>query len=321
MRQSPTGSGCAALNGSDVRGPVVDSRVVDSRVVDSPDVNSSVVNSSDVNSSELAGDSAYRPLIGLTTYLERAATGVWDVPAAFLPQVYFDAVTRAGGIAVLLPPQPVDDAIAARVLGSLDGLIVTGGKDVDPARYGQVAHPTTDPPRRDRDAWEDALLREALAADLPFLGICRGLQVLNVTLGGTLTQHLPDILGSEKYNLGGGVFNTVPVDVVPQTALAGLVGDHVPAKVYHHQAIDELAQGLTVSAHTADGVIQAVELAEAAFGVAVQWHPEESGEDLRLFRGLVEAARAHRAAAAVTAARDIHHPGTHAAREIQDTRA
>jgi putative glutamine amidotransferase len=276
-------------------------------------------------------ESASRPVIGLTTYLERSQTGVWDVPAAFLPQVYFDAITRAGGIAVLLPPQPVDDAIAARVLSTLDGLIVTGGKDVDPARYGQVPHPSTDPPRKDRDAWEDALLRGALATDLPFLGICRGLQVLNVTLGGTLTQHLPDTIGSEKYNLGGGVFNTVPVDVVANTALGAMLGDHVPAKVYHHQAIDELAPGLTISAYTSDGVIQAVELDRAAFGVAVQWHPEESGDDLRLFRGLVGAARAHRAAAAVTAARDIHHPDaappggtpsdTHLPRETQDTRA
>jgi putative glutamine amidotransferase len=279
-------------------------------------------NDSDLSDSDLNG-AVYRPVIGLTTYLERAQTGVWDVPAAFLPQVYFEAVTRAGGIAVLLPPQPVDDSIAARVLSTLDGLIVTGGKDVDPARYGQAPHPTTDPPRKDRDAWEDALLRGALNTDLPFLGICRGLQVLNVTLGGTLTQHLPDTIGSEKYNLGGGVFNTVPVDVVPSTALGAMLGDHVPAKVYHHQAIDALAPGLTVSAHTSDGVIQAVELDRAAFGVAVQWHPEESGDDLRLFRGLVDAARAHRAAATVTAARDIHHPtaDTHPTREIQDTRA
>jgi putative glutamine amidotransferase len=271
-----------------------------------------------LNASDFS-DHGARPVIGLTTYLERAATGVWDVPAAFLPQVYFDAVTRAGGIAVLLPPQPVDDAIAARVVSGLDGLIITGGKDVDPARYGQLAHPTTDTPRKDRDAWEDALLRAALAADLPFLGICRGLQVLNVTLGGSLMQHLPDVIGSDKYNLGGGIFNTVPVDVVPRTVLADLVGARVPAKVYHHQAVDVLAPGLTVSAHSSDGVIQGVELADAAFGVAVQWHPEESGEDLRLFRGLVDAARdIHRP----TTTRPITtRPATTSPREIQDARA
>lgn len=235
------------------------------------------------------------PVIGLTTYLERAQTGVWDVQAAFLPRVYFDAVTRTGGIAVLLPPQPVDDAIASRVLDGLDGLIITGGKDVDPARYGEPSHPLTDTPRVDRDEWEDALLRGAIARELPFLGICRGAQLLNVSLGGSLIQHLPDVLGSTKYNLGGGEFNSVPVTVDPGTELAELVGAGVQAKVYHHQAIDRVAEGLTVSARSDDGIIQAVEVAGVPFGVAVQWHPEETGDDLRLFAGLVNAAKEYRA--------------------------
>lgn len=237
-----------------------------------------------------------RPVIGLTTYLERAQTGVWDVRASFLPQVYFDAVIRAGGIAVLLPPQPVDDAIVARILEGLDGIILTGGKDVDPARYGQEAHPTTDEPRRDRDAFEDALLLGAIERELPFLGICRGAQVLNVSLGGTLLQHLPEAIGSDRFNLGGGTFNEVPVEVVPDTRLADLIGGGVAAKVYHHQAIDRLADGLTVSARSDDGIIQAVELTSVPFGVAVQWHPEESGDDLRLFAGLTRAAREYREA-------------------------
>jgi putative glutamine amidotransferase len=235
------------------------------------------------------------PVIGLTTYLERAQTGVWDVPASFLPQAYFEAVNRAGGIAVLLPPQPVDEDIASRVLDGLDGLIVTGGKDVDPARYGQEPHPTTDQPRLDRDAWEDALLRGAIERELPFLGICRGAQVLNVALGGTLIQHLPDVVGSTRYNLGGGQYNEVAVEVVPGSELSELIGAGVDAKVYHHQAIDRVAEGLTVSARTDDGIIQGVELPSVPFGVAVQWHPEESSEDIRLFAGLVEAARAYRA--------------------------
>jgi putative glutamine amidotransferase len=234
-------------------------------------------------------------VIGLTTYLEPAQTGVWDVPASFLPQAYFEAVNRAGGIAVLLPPQPVDEDIASRVLDGLDGLIVTGGKDVDPARYGQAPHPTTDQPRLDRDAWEDALLRGAIERELPFLGICRGAQVLNVALGGTLIQHLPDVVGSTRYNLGGGQYNEVAVEVVPGSELSELIGAGVDAKVYHHQAIDRVAEGLTVSARTDDGIIQGVELPSVPFGVAVQWHPEESSEDIRLFAGLVEAARAYRA--------------------------
>ena len=240
---------------------------------------------------------ASRPVIGLTTYLERAKTGVWDVPAAFLPKVYFEAVTRAGGIAVLLPPQPVDATVADRVLDSLDGLIITGGKDVDPARYGQEPHATTDEPRPDRDAWEDALLTAAIDRGLPFLGICRGLQVLNVSLGGTLHQHLPDVIGSTRYNAGYGRFSENAVEVHAGTVTGDLLDDAAALAVhsYHHQAVDELADGLVVSARSDDGTIQAVELAAVPFGVAVQWHPEENADDLRLFAGLVEAAQDYRA--------------------------
>ncbi len=235
------------------------------------------------------------PIIGLTTYLEQAQTGVWDVPASFLPKVYFEAVNRAGGIAVLLPPQPVDDDIANRVLDGLDGIIITGGKDVDPARYGQEPHPTTDTPRRDRDAWEDALLTAAIDRGLPFLGICRGAQVLNVALGGTLIQHLPDVIGTTRYNLGNGVFAQNEVAVESGSTLATLVGDELGVKSYHHQAIDELADGLIVTARSDDGTIQAVELPTVPFGVAVQWHPEEDlAEDVRLFAGLVDAAKEYR---------------------------
>jgi len=235
-------------------------------------------------------------VIGLTTYLEQAQSGVWDVRAAFLPQVYFEAVTRAGGIAVLLPPQPVDDAVAGRVLDGLDGLIVTGGKDVDPARYGQQPHTTTDTPRPERDAWEDALLTAAITRGLPFLGICRGLQVLNVALGGTLHQHLPDVIGSTRYNAGYGRFSENEVEVHAGTTTGALLDDAAALVVhsYHHQAVDELAAGLVVSARSDDGTIQAVEVEGVPFGIAVQWHPEENADDLRLFAGLVEAAKDYR---------------------------
>jgi len=232
-------------------------------------------------------------LIGLTTYLEQAQTGVWDVPASFLPKVYFEAVNKAGGIAILLPPQPVDSEIAREVLAGLDGLIITGGKDVDPARYGQVAHPETDEPRPDRDAWEDALLAAAIETELPFLGICRGAQMLNVALGGSLVQHLPDVVGSTRYNLGAGEFAENEV-TVEGSKLAGMIGDSVVGKSYHHQAIDRVGEGLVVTARSDDGTIQAVELPSVPFGVAVQWHPEQDADDLRLFEGLVEAARAYR---------------------------
>ena len=240
--------------------------------------------------------SEFKPVIGLTTYLEQAQTGVWDVRAAFLPAAYFEAITRAGGIAVLLPPQPVSADIASRVLDGLDGLIITGGKDVDPARYGQAPHETTDDPRLDRDAWEDALLTGAIERRLPFLGICRGLQVLNVALGGTLHQHLPDVVGTTRYNAGGGTFTVNDVTLGSDGVLPALLRDTptLGVKSYHHQGIDRLADGLLVTARTDDGMIQAVELETMVFGVAVQWHPEEDADDLRLFAGLVHAARANR---------------------------
>jgi putative glutamine amidotransferase len=238
-----------------------------------------------------SNDSERAPIIGVTTYLERAQTGVWDVRASFLPQVYLDAVTNAGGIAVLLPPQPVDAEIAARVIGTIDGLIVSGGADVEPARYGHTPHEMTAAPRRDRDAWEDALLRAAISAELPFLGICRGAQVLNVVRGGTLHQHLPDLVGSVKYQPGPAVFGVEPVEVDAGTLLAHLVGDGLDAHVYHHQAIDEVGDGLVVSARSRDGIVEAVEMPALPFGLAIQWHPEENAADRRLFAGLIDAAR------------------------------
>ena len=242
-----------------------------------------------------------RPVIGLTSYLEQSQTGVWDVQAAFLPKAYFEAVTRAGGIAVLLPPQPVSPEIARRVLHGLDGLIITGGKDFNPARYGQDPHPTTDEPRLDRDAWEAELLSQALDIDLPFLGICRGAQVLNVGLGGTLHQHLPDVVGHTQYQVGGGIFTQVPVELEGDLLTRAMLGgepEPLVVPVYHHQAIDRLAEGLVVTARTSDGVIEAVELPSATFAVAVQWHPEAAPKDIRLFEGLVEAARNYRKALA-----------------------
>jgi putative glutamine amidotransferase len=237
--------------------------------------------------------SAKAPVIGLTTYLDQAQTGVWNVPASFLPAVYFQGVTTAGGVAVLLPPQPVDPDIAGRVLDGLDGLLLTGGKDVDPAVYGQQPHALTDQPARRRDAWEFALLRAALQRQLPVLGICRGAQVLNVALGGTLHQHLPDVIGHSGHRAGNAVFTTLPIRTVPGTRLAGLLGESVDARCYHHQAIAELGDGLVVSGWDADGVIEALELPGNGFVLAVQWHPEESLDDLRLFSAIVEAAGAY----------------------------
>jgi putative glutamine amidotransferase len=237
-----------------------------------------------------------RPIIGLTTYLQQARSGVWDVRASFLPAIYFEGVNLAGGIAALLPPQQVDAEIADRLLDGLDGLVVTGGRDVDPGRYGQAPHPATDQPVEDsrvRDAFEFALLRTALDRGMPVLGICRGAQVLNVALGGTLHQHLPDVLGHNRHQQGDAVFTTSSVRTVPGTRLAALIGESSDAQCYHHQAIDRLGAGLVVSASDADGVIEAVEMPGDDFVLAVQWHPEERLDDLRLFAAVVEAAAAY----------------------------
>ncbi len=227
----------------------------------------------------------------MTTYLDQAQTGIWNVSASFLPAVYFRGVTLAGGVAVLLPPQPADAGIADRVIDRIDALVITGGKDIDPMQYGQQPHPATDQPGADRDAWEFALLGAALNRKLPVLGICRGAQVLNVALGGTLHQHLPDLVGQGGHRLGNAVFAAMPVRTVPGTRLAALVGEAVNAKCYHHQAIAELGDGLVVSAWDSDGIVEAVELPGEDFTLAVQWHPEESLDDLRLFTAVVDAAR------------------------------
>lgn len=252
---------------------------------------------SDVSSGSSAAGATDAPtpvVVGITTYLERSQTGVWDVRASFLPEVYLDAVTDAGGVAVLLPPQPVSDSIVDRVLDSIDALVLSGGADVDPSLYGQAPHEKTAPPRTDRDAWEQALIRGAIARNIPFLGICRGAQLLNVALGGTLHQHLPDIVGSEKYQPAPAQFGRVEVTVSRESRLSEVLretADNLTVHCYHHQALDRVADGLAVTAVTDDGVIEAVEVSSVSFGVAVQWHPEEDPADRRLFHALVEAAR------------------------------
>lgn len=231
------------------------------------------------------------PLIGITTYLERAKQGVWDVRAAFLPEQYLTGVTAAGGIAMLLPPQDPDAADAA--LAGLDAVILSGGADVAPELYGAERHPLTDPARVDRDAWELALFRAAEARWMPVLAICRGLQLVNVARGGTLQQHLPESLGTERYRIGGGVFAENEVAVADGTALAGVLGGGtVRVHSYHHQGIDRLGAGLTPAAHSDDGLVQAFEDTAHGHVVGIQWHPEEDLEDRRLFADLVTQARA-----------------------------
>jgi len=231
------------------------------------------------------------PVIGLTTYAEPAAMLVWQRDFAMLHATYVAATERAGGIAVLLPPQPLG---SDEILDRVDGLVLTGGADVDPLRYGEAPGERTSAPRVLRDEWETALARGALDRGLPLLAICRGLQIINVALGGSLHQHLPDLTGDERHQPGPGVFGEVNVRTEPGTRTAELLGSRTRVWCHHHQALARLAPGLTVTARATDGTVEAVEVPGQPFAVGVQWHPEEDSGDTRLFAALVDAARRYR---------------------------
>lgn len=209
---------------------------------------------------------------------------------AMLPAFYIEGVTRAGGIAVILPPQVIDDQEASRIVAGLDGLVITGGRDVESNRYGQDPHAMAEEPDVLRDLLEDKLITAAIEVKLPFLGICRGAQMLNVNRGGSLIQHLPDVVGDNRYQPGGGNFAKMEMDIKQGSKLAELLGSKAEGALYHHQAIDQVGRGLMVTAHSPDGIIQGIELANHPFGLAVQWHPEQTLEDLRIFERLVQAA-------------------------------
>ncbi|MEV4434330.1 gamma-glutamyl-gamma-aminobutyrate hydrolase family protein [Streptomyces sp. NPDC049585] len=228
-----------------------------------------------------------RPLIGITTYLTRARWGAWDCPAALLPALYTTHVQRAGGAVLMLPPD--DPAHAAGLLDAVDGLVLAGGDDVDPALYDAVAHPRTGTPVPERDRWELALLEAALEADVPVLGICRGMQLMNVRAGGTLCQHLPDEVGHTGHNPAPGVFHDHAVVPVPGTLTASLLPARLDVATHHHQSVADVGKDLVVSAHADDGTVEAVEYQDRAFALGVQWHPE-ARDDLRLAKALVGAA-------------------------------
>lgn len=236
------------------------------------------------------------PIIGLSPYAEAASWGaVWrDVPCVFLPERYPKLVRAAGGVPVLLPPGDARDA--AELVARLDALVITGGPDVDPARYDAAPHPRTGPSSPVRDAWETALTRAALDAGLPLLGICRGMQLINVVRGGTLHQHLPEVMGNTSHRPAHSAFPSHPVRVLPGTALAGILGaeEALAVPTHHHQGVDRLGEGLRPAAVAEDGLVEAVEGEGEPFLLAVQWHPEEGGGDPRVIRALVEAALTRR---------------------------
>jgi len=231
------------------------------------------------------------PLIGLTVYREEAAWGVWQQRADLLPAQYAEAVTSVGGVPVLLPLTVTPGAAEAAV-SRLDGLVISGGADVDPGRYGAEPHPRTAGWRPDRDAWETALLDAAAAVDLPVLGVCRGMQVMAVHAGGSLDQHTPDLVGHDEHSPGGDVFGEVRVTTEAGTRVASLVGDSLSVNCHHHQSVAS-HPGFEASAHAADGTLEAMETPGDRFCVAVQWHPETAA-DVGLLAGLVRAASAYR---------------------------
>ena len=227
-----------------------------------------------------------RPVVGITTYRETARWGVWNCPAVLVPADYVRQVSGVGGVPVLLPPIADD----VEVLDRLDALVLAGGADVDPARYGADRSQRTGPAATDRDDAELALLAAALERDLPVLAVCRGLQLLTVLRGGTLVQHLPDVVGSDVHVPSPGTYGDNAVSIAPGSRLAALVGTEAIWACHHHQAVDRLGEGLTAVAWAQDGTVEAAELDGARFVVGVQGHPEV-GDDARLFAGLVEAAR------------------------------
>ncbi|WP_328924825.1 gamma-glutamyl-gamma-aminobutyrate hydrolase family protein [Streptomyces sp. NBC_00190] len=232
-----------------------------------------------------------RPLIGITTYVEESTRyRVWDLDTALVPTGYYELVQAAGGAAVLLPPDAT--GAAAEVLSRLDGLVVAGGPDMDPARYGAARDSRTGPPATVRDEWELALISAALEADMPLLGICRGMQALNVALGGSLVQHIDGHFETP------GTFSWHSVRPVPGTRYAALVPEEAEVPTYHHQAVERLGSGLVVSAHAVDGTVEAIELPDPERWVlGVQWHPERD-KDTRVLASLIEAATARAAAPA-----------------------
>ena len=238
-----------------------------------------------------------RPVIGLCTALERARWSVWDQEAVLLPRSYVDAVQRAGAIALLLPPDPAAVRDPDTLLDLIDGLLLAGGADMDPASYGAEQHASTVGTVPERDAFELALTRRAIERDMPFLGICRGMQVMNVAHGGTLTQHLPEDYGHEDHRRSLGSFDNADHDVrLAHDSLAARVAREElhGTKSHHHQGVERVGDGLEVTGWaTIDDLPEALEVPGNRFALGVQWHPEVD-ETSPLIAGLVEEARAYR---------------------------
>jgi gamma-glutamyl-gamma-aminobutyrate hydrolase PuuD len=229
-----------------------------------------------------------RPIIGITGELEAARWGNWIREAVVSPVSYTRAVERAGGAPVVLPPVPAGSVPS--LIARIDGLLLAGGRDVDPSLYDEAAHDQTDLPDHRRDRFEILMTRAAIEADLPFLAICRGMHVLNVARGGTLIQHLPDRIGNESHKPDPVKMTTHDVQISAASTLGRMLGATASVPASHHQAINGMGNGLLTVAWTIDQVVEAVELQGHRFGIGVQWNPEE-GDDARIFEALVTASK------------------------------
>lgn len=230
-----------------------------------------------------------RPSIGITSYWAPAAMGAWKLDAAYIAQGYVEGVRLAGGRALVLPPDPLWEHDPGDALDLLDGLVVAGGEDVGPDLYGHDPHPRTAPKQVRRDAAELGLLRAALRRGLPVLGICRGIQLLNVACGGTLVQHLDDVIDQRPHRLDDATFGQHEVVTVSDTRTREIIGERALVRSHHHQGIDRVGDGLVVSAHAHDGTVEGLEVPGGRFGIGVLWHPEADvpGSGQALFEGLV----------------------------------
>ncbi len=235
------------------------------------------------------------PIIGIPACYEQAQFGSWEQPTALTPFTYIEAVQQAGGIGLIIPPDPALAADPSPVLDRIDALLLAGGSDIDPSNYGGLPDPATAHTTPTRDALELALARGALERNLPVLGICRGLQLLNVARGGTLIQHLPDLDGvkpQHRRNAGTFVGNEHEVALVPGSLAASVAGETVHSTLsHHHQAVATLGDGLVVSGTADDGVIEAIEDPSLGYCLGVQWHPEADA-DSPIIETLVQEARA-----------------------------